>query len=51
MFTIYGKALPRRCEEKESALIHALFFINESLGYKIGDVHYIKYYLLVNNIH
>jgi hypothetical protein len=50
IFTIYGKALPRRCEAKESALIVALFFIDESLGYKIGDVHYVKYLLLANNI-
>jgi hypothetical protein len=50
MFTIYGKALPCRCEAKESALIRALFFIDESLGYKIGDVHYVKYLLLANNI-
>ncbi|PUZ46882.1 hypothetical protein GQ55_7G118800 [Panicum hallii var. hallii] len=50
IFTIYGKALPRRCEAKESALILTLFFIDESLGYKIGDVHYVKYLLLANNI-
>jgi hypothetical protein len=50
MFIIYGKALPRKCEAKKSALIHALFFIDESLGYKIGDVHYVKYLLLANNI-
>jgi hypothetical protein len=47
---IYGKALPRRCEAKDSALIRALIFIDESLGYKIGDVNYVQYLLLVNNI-
>jgi hypothetical protein len=50
MFMIYGKALPRRCEAKDSALIRALIFIDESLGYKIGDVNYVQYLLLVNNI-
>jgi hypothetical protein len=40
MFTIYGKALPRRYEAKDSALIRALIFIDESLGYNIGDVNY-----------
>jgi hypothetical protein len=38
IFTIYDKALPRRCESKNSAFIHALIFIDKSLGYKIGDV-------------
>jgi hypothetical protein len=41
MFTIYGKALPYRCERKDSALIRALIFIDDSLGYKIGDVNFI----------
>jgi hypothetical protein len=50
IFIIYGKALSHRCEAKKSALIYALFFINESLGYRIGDVHYVKYLLLANNI-
>jgi hypothetical protein len=50
IFAIYGKALPRRCEAKESTLIHTLFFIDGSLGYKIDDVHYVKYLLLANNI-
>jgi hypothetical protein len=48
--TIYGKALPRRCEAKDNALINALIFIDENLGYKIGDVSYIQYFLLANNI-
>ena len=50
MFTIYGKALPRRSEAKDSTLIHALIFIDDALGYKIGDVNYIQYLLLRNNI-
>jgi hypothetical protein len=50
MFTVYGKALPHRCEERDSALIRALIFIDESLGYKIGDVIYVQYLLLKNNI-
>jgi hypothetical protein len=50
MFTIYGKTLPRRCEANDSALFHGLIFIDEKLGYKIGDVNYIQYLLLKNNI-
>ena len=50
MFTIYGKALPRRSEAKDSALIRALIFIDDALGYKIGDVNYVDYLLLRNNI-
>ena len=46
MFTVYGKALPHRCETKDSALIRALIFINQTLGYKIGDVKYAQYLLL-----
>ena len=49
MFTIYGKALPRRSEAKDSVLIRALIFIDDALGYKIGDVNYIQYLLLQNN--
>ena len=51
MFTIYGKALPRRSEVKDSALIRALIFIDDALGYKIGDVKYVDYLLLWYNIH
>jgi len=50
MFTIYGKALPRRSEAKDSCLIRALIFIDDALGYKIGDVNYVQYLLLRNNI-
>ena len=50
MFTIYGKALPRRSEAKDIALIRALIFIDDTLGYKIGDVKYVDYLLLRNNI-
>ena len=50
MFTIYGKALPRRSEAKDSALIRALIFIDDALGYKIGDVKYVDYLLFRNNI-
>ena len=50
MFTIYGKALPRRSEAKDSTLIRALIFIDDALGYKIGDVKYVDYLLLRNNI-
>ena len=50
MFTVYGKALHRRCETKDSALIRALIFIDQTLGYKIGDVKYAQYLLLANNI-
>ena len=50
MFTIYGNALPRRSEAKDSCLIRALIFIDDALGYKIGDVKYVDYLLLRNNI-
>ena len=50
MFTIYGKALPRRSEAKDSALIRALIFIDDAQGYKIGDVKYVDHLLLWNNI-
>ena len=50
MFTIYGKALPLRSEAKDNALIRALIFIDNALGYKIGDVKYVDYLLLRNNI-
>ena len=42
MFTVYGKALPRRSEAKDSTFIHALIFIDDALGYKIGDVNYVN---------
>ena len=42
MFIIYGKALSRRCEANDSALIRALIFIDQTLGYKIGDVNYVQ---------
>ena len=41
MFTIYGKALPRRSEAKDNTLIRALIFIDDALGYKIGDLNYV----------
>ena len=52
MFTVYGKTLSRRCEAKESAIIRALMFIHQSLGYKIGigNDNYVQYLLLTNNI-
>ena len=50
MFTIYGKALSRRSEAKDNTLIRALIFIDDALGYKIGDVNYVQYLLLQNNI-
>jgi len=50
MFTVYGKALPRRSEAKDSCLIRALIFIDNALGYKINDVNYVQYLLLRNNI-
>ena len=50
MFTIYGKALPRRSEAKDSTFILALIFIVDALGYKIGVVKYVDYLLLQNNI-
>ena len=49
MFTIYGKALRRRSEAKDNALIRVLIFIDDALGYKIGDVKYVDYLLLRNN--
>ena len=45
-----AKALPRRCKANDSALIRALIFIDQTLGYKIGNVNYVMYLLLVNNI-
>ena len=51
MFTIYGKAPPRRSEANDSALIRALIFIDDALGYKIDYVNYVQYLLLQNNIH
>jgi len=50
MFTVYGKALPCRSKAKDSCLIRALIFIDDALGYKIGDVKYVDYLLLRNNI-
>jgi len=50
MFTIYGKALPRRSEAKDITLMRALIFIDDALGYKIGYVKYVDYLLLRNNI-
>ena len=50
MFIIYGEALPRRSETKDNALIRALIFIDDALGYKISDVKYVDYLLLQNNI-
>ena len=50
MFTVYDKALSRRCEAKESTIIHALIFIDQSLGYKISDVNYVQCLLFANNI-
>ena len=50
MFTVYSKALPRRSEAKDSALIRALNFNDDALGYKIGDVNYAEYLLLRYNI-
>ena len=50
MFTIHGKALLRRSETKNNALICALIFIDDALGYKIDDVKYVDYILLQNNI-
>ena len=50
MFTVYGKAFPHRSEAKDSCLIRALIFIDDALGYKIGDLNYVQYMLLRNNI-
>ena len=50
MFTVYGKALPRRSEAKDCYLIRALIFIDDAQGYKIGDVKYVDHLLLWNNI-
>ena len=50
MSTVYGKALPHRSEAKDRCLIRALIFIDDALGYKIGDVNYVQYLLLRNNI-
>ena len=36
MFTIYGKALPRRSEANDSALIHALIFITMLWGTRLA---------------
>ena len=50
MLTVYGKALPRRSEAKDNTFIRALIFIDDVLRYKIGDVNYVQYLLLRNNI-
>jgi len=50
MFTVYGKTLPCRSEAKDNCLIRAFIFIDNALGYKIGDVNYVQYLLLRNNI-
>ena len=50
IFTIYGKTLPRKCEAKDNELTCTLIFIDESLGYKIGNINYVKYLLLTNNM-
>jgi hypothetical protein len=48
LFTIYSKAFGCECEAKESALIRALIYIYEELGYKIGDLNYVQYLLQHN---
>ena len=42
-FEIYGSACDRPCEALESALIHALVYIDEVLGFMIGDLSYVAY--------
>jgi len=43
LFIIYGKASDRRNVARESALIRALVYIDEVLGFRIGDVNYARY--------
>jgi hypothetical protein len=43
LFTIYEKALGRVLKGRESALIHAIVYIDEVQGYKIRHVSYAIY--------
>nr|TKV95205.1 hypothetical protein SEVIR_9G346851v2 [Setaria viridis] len=42
-FEIYGSACDRPCDVLESALIHALAYIDEVLDFMIGDLSYVAY--------
>lgn len=41
--SFYGRPCARYYEAKESALIHALIHLNDTLRYKIGDIRYMDY--------
>jgi len=43
MFSVLGRALDTIHEAYESALVHALIYIDEGLGYNIGDLNYNDY--------
>ena len=50
MFEIYGSACDRSCEAIESALIHAVVYIDEVKGFRIGDLNYVEYLRKQNEI-
>ena len=43
MFSVLGRAIDVIHEVYESALVHALIYIDEGLGYNIGDLNYNDY--------
>src|SRR5688572_26562520 len=43
LFEIYGNAYDRPCEAPESALLHALAYIDEVQDFTIGDLSYVAY--------
>jgi hypothetical protein len=42
-FTVVSRPCARTFEASESALLHALDFINDVYGYHIGDLHFTDY--------
>ena len=46
LFTVYGKALPRRSEAKDSTLIRALIFIVDALGTRLVMLTMFSTYIL-----
>jgi len=47
--SIFGRPCVRTYKAKEGALIHALLYTSDVLGYTIGDVYYTDYVMAHNN--
>jgi hypothetical protein len=41
--TVVSRLCARTFEERESALLNALLYVNNICGYKISDLHFAKY--------